>query len=270
MEGILVFAADHRTNVEWNLPYIRLGNFQSDAALNIKYDKEIAPFQQLLSEGAQLWWLSKHIKELGDPDYISLMHYGRFFTSLKTQKSAIINCPIEMFKPEYALTPTTIKIMMMSKKLDVLTIIPNIPTQAGAAAENAKEQLKLDIKNWNVEIADEMIDDAFELFFNNCKNEELRNGMQKAMVRKAHFNCNLMCLKSQWLKEYMDILVPTFKELKTKYDDRLFQMSPRAFSYILERFTSLYLFGARELGRNVAAFPVIVVKKQAEFNNYKF
>ena len=93
----------------------------------------------MLSEGAQLWWLSKHIKEIGNPDYIALMHYRRFFTSLKGQASPIINCPTEMFKPEYALSPEIIKAMMVMQKVDILTITPNIPTKVGSEAENAKE-----------------------------------------------------------------------------------------------------------------------------------
>lgn len=90
------------------------------------------------------------------------------------------------------------------------------------------------------------------------------------MTHKAHFNCNLMCMKSLLLKEYMDIVVPTFKELRAKYSRFLQAMSPRAFSYILERFTSLYLFGSKEIGRTIGGFPVIIVKTQSEFDKYKF
>ncbi len=270
MEGILVFAADHRQNIEWNLPYIRLGNFQSDAILNIKYDKEIEPFQLLLAEGAQLWWIAKHLNEIGNPKYVALMHYRRFFTALKNQKSPIINCPIDLFQPAFALEPLTMYMMMETRKLDILSIVPNVPTQDGTKADNAKDQLKLDIKNWNVYISDELIDDAFKLFFENCADANLKSEMEKAMVRKAHFNCNILCLKQELLKEYVDILVPTFKAIKEKYDAELSKMASRTFGYILERFTSLYLFGSKAIGRTIGATNVVSVKKKEEFDTYKF
>ena len=269
IKNILVFAADHRKNVKWNLPYIRLGNYQSDANLNIKDDEEIAPFQKLLSEGAQLWWLSKHIKELGNPDFIGLMHYCRFFTTVKRQKSYIINCPTELFKPQYVLNPESIKIMMMLKDLDIFTVIPNFPSNTGIFTKNAKEQLKLDIKKWNVVIPDEMIDDAFDLFFSNCKNDELKEKMEEAYtIEKAHFNANIMVVKTELLNQYIDIIVPTFKQLKTKYDNKLNQINDRAFGYILERFTSLYLYACKNIGKKVAAYPILIVKDKNQFYKY--
>ena len=73
-DNIQIFACDHRKNVQWDLPYIRLGNSQSDAVVSIKDDAEIMPYHRLLSEGAQIWWVYKHYKELGNPDFVGFFN----------------------------------------------------------------------------------------------------------------------------------------------------------------------------------------------------
>ena len=84
--SIRVFACDHRYlgSKPWLYDAVRLGTgFSNDCKLkDIDGETICTPENdKLMSEYTAIWWLWKHIKELGDPDYVGFCHYRRFFTA---------------------------------------------------------------------------------------------------------------------------------------------------------------------------------------------
>ena len=84
--SIRVFACDHRClgSKPWLYDAVRLGTgFSNDCKLKDTDGETICTPEndKLMSEYTAIWWLWKHIKELGDPDYVGFCHYRRFFTA---------------------------------------------------------------------------------------------------------------------------------------------------------------------------------------------
>lgn len=108
--SIEVFACDHRYlgNKPWLFDMTRLGTgFANDCKLKDTDGETICTFanNKLMSEYTAIWWVWKHYKELGDPDYVGFCHYRRFFTAHKPNYGAYPICciPPEMEMSAYML-----------------------------------------------------------------------------------------------------------------------------------------------------------------------
>ena len=76
----------------------------------------------LLSEGAQIWWLSKHLADFGSPDYVGLFHYRRFM-SLAVDKP-IVNISQSQFSRELCALPHHLMFLIEQNGLDGLVFTP--------------------------------------------------------------------------------------------------------------------------------------------------
>lgn len=252
--GILMFAADHRKEVSWNLPCIRLGNFQSDCALNIKSDPVVAPFQLLLSEGAQMWWVNRHLAELGNPEYVGFQHYRRFF-SFKLG-NPIENVPADHFYPKLCATPFEIYQLLKSSQHDGASFIP---IQVTKEFTDIVSQLKTLIKNENLGDIEDLVDPAFAEFKNNL-GSKFASAFDKAMKVKQTFCCNIFVLKTELFKQFADAAFPVFQNMLEKMPiERLKSAHPRFMGYFLERFTSIYLWSLIILGHKIRQIPLLTI-----------
>ena len=261
-DSILIFACDHRKNVQWDLPYIRLGNYQSDAAINIKDDTEIAPYQLLLSEGAQMWWVAKHLNELGNPDYIGFCHYRRFFSFIINQP--IINITKSQYQSTFCAKPCDILNIIKNNSLDCISFIPlQVTSDIEHKFIDIKEQLKfLSVKD-KLGITDEIINKSFELLFQNCYDEQLKTKLIEAMKQKRTYVCNIFVLKRELFMTFANIVFPTFKQLKQFIpDEQLKFIHPRFMGYILERFTSMFLYAFQMLDHKFSVLPLLTIDAQ--------
>lgn len=256
MNQIQIFASDHRKDVKWNLPYIRLGNFQSDSIIRIDNDKEIEPYQMLLSEGAQMWWVYKYLYELGNPDYVGFCHYRRFF-SFYTNKQPLLDIPSIIFQSQYCMTPQ--EQLDIIRNNNLVGLVPP-PLKITQNFVDIKQQLiELAGKKENLNIPEKTIDIAFDVFLETA-DDSLRQCLVQSMKNELTYVCNIFTLKREFFEEYMRLVVPACKAAYESVEkSQLKYIHPRFIGYILERFTSLYLHAIQLLGNKLAVIPLMTL-----------
>ena len=255
----LIFACDHRKNVQWDLPYIRLGNYQSDAAINIKDDDEIAPYQLLLSEGAQIWWIAKYLNELGNPDYIGFCHYRRFFSSLKPNYGVF---PIHYEKyysndiKKYILNNQHLLSIATSNSVDC--IIP-IRFPDYSYCKNCNNVIDILYKqscysNLGLTFEDCLI--IFQFLSNNL------NGIDKTYLQLSTSHFNIFYMKSslfyQMINKLYPIVLQCISYIKSKYNDNT--LNSRWMAYVLERFISCYIMMLEINGSKILELPLLFIE----------
>ena len=250
---IQIFACDHRKNVDWNLPYIRIGNYQSDASINIKDDEEISPFQMLLSECAQIWWIYKHYQEIGNPDYVGFCHYRRTF-SFKI-KMPIVNVAQNDFDFRLCATPSEIAYIIAQNNLDGISMVPMNPVNEKAHPFiNIIEQTKY-LTNDRMNLPENIVDRAFELFLLNSKS--MNEYLDKTFAIPYQYLCNMFILKKELFQEYSENVFKVFKVLYSEIPyEQLKSINQRFMGYIQERFTSCYLHAFQMIGKKIASIPL--------------
>ena len=258
MSSIQIFACDHRKDVQWDLPYIRLGNYQSDAAINIKDDKEIAPYQLLLSEGAQMWWVYKHYMELGNPEYVGFCHYRRFFSF--AIKQLIQDIHQSDFNAKYCASQIQIIQTLLQNSLCGASIVPfQTTSNVEYQFTDIISQLKFLSQKDKLQIPNNIIDDAFKMFFENA-NDDIRPYLKEAIKNNKTYVCNIFILHKDECLDYSKNAFSVFKHLMNNLSlEQLNNIHPRFMGYILERFTSLYLTALNLMNKRIGIFPVLTV-----------
>ena len=256
MNSIQIFACDHRKNVQWDLPYIRLGSKNSDAIFNIKYDNEILKFDPYLSEGAQILYVANHLSELGNPKYVGFVHYRRFFSFVINQW--ILNISNTQFNSQMCASPFQIALYLEQNKSDGISIMPfNIVNPIQHKFVGLIDQLKYLMTN-EFNCPNQIIDDAFDIFLANCG--ELSTTIKQTFDIEAQYVCNIFVLESSLFKQYATIIHNTIKKLIANIsNDQLNKMHPRFMGYILERFTSCYLYAIQKIGKKISHVPLLTI-----------
>ena len=87
---IKIFATDSsiRKDDKWNLPFIRVGTWNSDSSIRCNINDNIEDYHLPASELDSIYWISRHLEDFGNPKYIGICHYRRFFT-LSTNRALI-------------------------------------------------------------------------------------------------------------------------------------------------------------------------------------
>lgn len=249
--SIQVFACDHRKNVEWNLPYIRVGSTSSDALIKIsnKYDP-------ILSEGSQILGIYENLQQFGRPDYIGFCHYRRFFTCAQVQQS-IINISQSQFNSKFCLTSDHQQYLLQSAKADGILMNPILVINPSVQYQYIWDQIYI-LEKENM-MKKEYLKTVFDIFYDNCPNS-LKPHIEKAFIQKPNYLCNLFTLKTDIFVEYCNIIKNTVdKILETIPSDVFSSLHPRCLGYILERFTSSYLHAKTFSGSNFIHMPLMTL-----------
>lgn len=246
MDSIQIFACDHRKNADYSLPFIRLGNSQSDAAINIKDDDELRPYHVVLSEGAQIWWVWKHLKELGNPDYIGFCHYRRFFGRANSYIKNITWAELPNYKP---FSPIEQLSILNADKLDGIVPIAFNPLKDIAFKDIAK-QTKYFSDSDGLGFTSEVVCKSFELLLECCP-EDLRKHVKSAMANDCIYVCNIFTMKRELFETYGQIVFAACHKLNefVKNID-ISNFHKRWMGYILERFTSCIIHAFQLAGYN--------------------
>lgn len=256
LESIQIFACDHRKDVKWDLPYIRIGSSQSDSLLCTKNDKDSLKFDPLLSEGSQMIYVAKHINDFGNPDLIGFQHYRRFFSFYL--KNPIVNISKISFEKEMCATQLQILQFINNNNLDGIAPIPfDIVDENEHKFVNIIDQLKY-LMNPAFGCSNEIIEKAFNIFLLNSGS--LKNDIENTFTIKQQFVCNIFVLKKELFLQYYNIFFPTFVQLLNEIPkNNIKSMFPRFMGYILERFTSCYLHMLINTHKKIAICPLLTV-----------
>ena len=87
---ILIFAADHRKDIKWDLPYIRVTD-NKESILNILNETDLFKYRNILSEVSRIQYIYRNLNTFGKVDYIGFCHYRSFFAYIPEENIPQIN-----------------------------------------------------------------------------------------------------------------------------------------------------------------------------------
>lgn len=238
---IQIFACDHRKNVQWDLPYIRLGCSQSDASVNTKIDDSLEPYQVVLSEGSQIWWIYKHLAEFGNPQNIGFCHYRRFFGNVARLIEDHSSQEHDFAKK--AILPHDQLALMLNNNLDGLVPTAICPLQKTQQYNysNIIEQTKMISDHDGLGFTTEIVNKAFSFLIDSFP-DSLVDYAKNAMLNQHIYVCNIFTMKTKLFMQYCSIVFNAVEKLyafSQTIDTSKFHK--RWMGYILERYTSVVL-----------------------------
>lgn len=257
---IKIFAADHRSKVDWNLPYIRLGNCQSDATLKIATVPVL--WHKQLSETAQAIDIKNRWKEFGSPDYLGLCHYRRFFTIAFNDGKLLYDLKEDQFKPQMCCTPIQQIALLKKRDADMLCFarVKSYNDDVADKIHNVVDELENYGKCVKLNMTREQLDIVFDVLYKHLP-QSLKDYFNDAMKKTTVHCCNIFTAKAELFCTWATLIEDTYKECKDMFDEAGVRHSfnPRWFSYIAERLTSIYLDCCELSGKKKIYLPLLTI-----------
>ena len=258
-ESIQIFAADHRQNVNWFLPYIRLGNCQSDAMLKITTVQVI--YHKVMSEVAQIIDIKNKINEFGNPTYVGICHYRRFFAVLPPKnKRRILNISLDKFQNKFCCTPLQQFVCINKMKLDAL-VVPSIRSFYDEDADevnNLFDEFVYFNKNSQLNFDLQLLTQVFDIFKSNFP-MHLSQYLDEALCLQSFHPCNIFTCRKEMFCEIAEFLEKTFYQAKSAVRSSQNNIDPRWFGYFAERFTSTYFECIKLSGKKILSIPLLTI-----------
>lgn len=265
---IKVFAADHRSNVDWNLPYIRLGNCQSDSSLKITTVPVL--WHKQLGEIAQAIDIKNRQKEFGSPDYLGLCHYRRFFTIALGGNKSLYDLNEDEFKPQMCCTPMQQIALLKKYEADMICFvrIKSYKKEDEDKIHNVADELENYGKRININMSRQQLDLVFDSFYKNLPTT-LKEHFAEAMKSTLIHGCNIFTAKAQIFCDWASAVEATYKDCKEKFDNDGVRHSfnPRWFGYIAERLTSIYIDCCKMSGAKKIFLPLLAINSTIHKEN---
>lgn len=244
-KSILVFAADHRQHVDWQLPFIRIGNMQSDA--NLRTDKILNDGLQLsdeiaMSEIRQAIAVSRCLKELGNPDYVGFCHYRRFFCKKHPTNIGVIDVKESEFIPEFVLDPVQQMQTLEQNKADILLFsrVQSYPQQVKSQIASLIDEIEFFGKNIKLQMDRCDIQAAFDIW-RSLFGDNLKEAVDIALKQKTLRACNIFTSSRSIFQLWTTLMENAYAECSKHFSSKLSNFNKRWFAYLSERFTSIYL-----------------------------
>lgn len=255
---IKCFAIDHRnTNGKWNFSWTRVGTgFYTDAVLKDTTGETICTerFNSFLGEWTAMWWIWKNLKDLGNPDFVGMTQYRRYFTSCKPNfgpfpianyESAKLNsAQLDALSKQGVLSPDQLlKTIQWNGAEGILpTRFPDFSYCNGC---NSVQDLMIAESNFlKLRMTRELVD----VVFNNFKNEAIKAGYSAFQVEESFkqtntFHFNMFVLSREDFNTYMTIIHSAVMEsIKYIDDNNIAGLHTRLFGYVIERLSSCMFF----------------------------
>lgn len=256
-EDIKIFAADHRKGVEWNLPYIRLGNCQSDAANKITTVPVLR--HKSLSEVAQAIDIKNRWKEFGMPSWLGLCHYRRFFT-IAFKGQPLFDLTEDQFDPNMCCTPVQQLALAKHAGADIICFarVRSYKDEDIPKVKNLLDEIELHGKKVCLNMSRQQIETAFHVF-HDCLPSELQQHFDDAMKKTTVHCCNLFTAKSELFCCWAQTLEDAYSVCAKKFDSCRSNFNKRWFGYLSERFTSIFLDCNEMSGKKKLYLPLLTI-----------
>lgn len=280
-KNLKIFACDHRNlskdNKEWIYPFTRIGTgFNNDCELKDidgEYSICTNKTNKFLSEYTAIYWIWKNIQSLKIENYIGFVHYRRFFTKTK---SNYLNLPLTIVTND--LTSDEIE-KFLFKENELFEICKNMNLDGILPSKYPDEVLNKNCNNISQLMFVQSSAMNLGLSYNLCKkifsilNKHMLQFFDFDICEKVyhdfntyHFNISILNLKL--FDVYNQILEKTIFEcldiLKIQFND--LKLHDRAFSYVIERFSSCIFIAFILSGYKFAEIPILMVENKEILN----
>lgn len=257
---IQIFATDFQIRNKWPLPFIRIGTRQCNSIIHCKFDIDGLENKELpISEANSLFYISKHLEDFGNPDYVGLCHYRRYFTA-STQYGIL---PIKEDFPASDLILSPLQQLLIILQQNVDGILP-FPFQEHFHVNSAKISSSFYEEAYFQGVEDKVLlslDDyklAFDLLVQNSP-DSLQKYVVQAFEKRLVYFGTIFTLKTEIFKQYQQILLNTLIQfLKTLGRNKLLNANCRCGGYLLERMSSCLLWAYQFSGKKFLNLPLIV------------
>lgn len=245
-QTIQIFASDHRKNVEWNLPFIRVLD-SNDAAINFANDSFLYENRDVLSEASRMIYIYEHLSEFGNPDYVGFCHYRRFFADVKVDAPWLETSDHSFEK--MILNPSDQLRMIQASNVNGIIEHHFLEVQFNGVQ---------DINTWfkalnqfleRLRIPEELIDFSIDQFYQNVE-DWLKPFFVQAYSIMPIYHQNIFTVDRTTLDLVMKPLCKSVREILKFEADGSFQKkkySGRWLAYIIEYLFTNVMFHALEL-----------------------
>lgn len=244
-DTIQIFACDHRQDVEWNLPFIRVSH--SNELINLSSDSFLNEHKDLMSEPAKMLFIHKHINEFGNPSYEGFCHYRRYFARCTGHlQHKIVVEDFNHILSNCILSP--IEQLLLIKKFNVdgilefpfLDVVDAMKYATVVDMFNHHINVMPNINSQNscpLNIPSEVVDHWLKMFLEHLP-LDLKMYFDKALTYKNVYHSNIFTMKREICDLYFSMLqILTIDIINFIDNSKISIMNTRWLSYMIE-----YLF----------------------------
>lgn len=267
MNNISIFSIDNTLDKEWNLPFIRLGRYPfSSSCIHDRLGDNINECQFPLDMANAIYWIYKNINIFGNPQYVGVCHYRRFFTH--TIQHGILPIQTKFVDQSYIATPIMQQLLLHNNKADGIVLCPfyedflKNPNSKGYGQitdyKYAWEGSYLQLKTDNIGVTFDDVKLAYDYLL-KFSTDELKPYIKQAFLEKTVHFCSIFTLKTDIFNLYCKIVLKALIATLLDYDENhLFNdCNCRVGGYLLERIGSCFFHALKLKGMRLLNMPII-------------
>lgn len=268
MNNIQIFAIDTTNDSNWNLPYIRLGRYPfSPSTINDAIGENINQFECPLDGVNALWWLKHNLQVFGNPEYIGICHYRRFFGNIQQM---LMRIPGKIFDQNILLTPLQQFSILKQQHLDGF-ITPTWYEDFYKNPSNPRFGIIQDYEyQWegtyqqfladNIGLSLDQIKFAYENML-NFSPIYLQPCIKNALKKKQIHFLGIFTIHCTLFDLFYDIVVKSLLDTIVKYGkNTLIKCNCRIGGYLVERLASVFFDALIEYGKKILPIPILEIQ----------
>ena len=268
MNNIQIFLFVIQNNIDWNLIFIRIGRYPfSSSTIHDALGDNINQFECPLDNNNAIWWLYHNLNIFGNPDYIGICHYRRFFSN---HNQALLRIKGDQFDNKLIMTPLQQLTIISQNKLDGI-ITPawyedffknpsnpryGIISDYEYVWEGAYQQFQAD----NVGLNADDIRFAYQNMLNFAPTY-LIPFIEKSFKNKLIHFLGIFTVSKEIFNLYYNVVIKSLLDTITKYDRNtlLNNCNCRVGGYISERISSCFFDALVMYGKKFAIAPIMEI-----------
>lgn len=242
--SILIFAADHRTNINWQLPFIRVTD-NTESLLTILNQPDLFKYRNILSEVSRIQYIYRNLNTFGKVDYIGFCHYRSFFAFIPEKRVPQLNTSDTTFLNNILSPVDQLNIILRNNVDGIINYA--YPEYTYPGVTNIVEWFKeLNNRLNYLQIPEDLIDCCI-----NSINKYLPEWIKPYFITAQQtfniYHANIFTIKTEIFKQMMYTFEKVYTDVINLYEqkygdqDKHKSFSPRWFGYLVEYiFTNTY------------------------------
>jgi len=267
---LIVFAVDHRSACGWDLPLTRLGTgFGCGAELRDSDGENILQYNELLSEGTEMWWAHKNIRRFTGCEFVGFCSYRRFFSDLAPNMGVFpIHDARRGITPGYArhiLSQDALYGIIRENGADGIAPLPFPDYAYCSGCLDVRDLMFRESEHHDMRLGmpRSLCDKAFDILLSNTP-DWLKRHMESSFSCANTYHFNMFVLSLDDFIEYSDIIwKSSFECIRYAEESCVGSMLHRRWAaYLLERYTSCFMIALQLSSRKFVHLPILMFEKE--------